>query len=138
MRLDRIQGNDPTDFFFSVQALREIPAFLEAQVVPEHQDSKETWEKWDYQVCLNPPIYASGLLDLSILTLRLDDVTGPLGQKGLPGQPGRPGSPGQPGAPGYNGAKGEPGSAGVGPPGPPGLKVHNSASDISSFKREED
>lgn len=100
-------------------------------MVPEHQDLKEAWEKWDYQVCLTPPIYVSGLSGLKILTLHSDDVTGPIGQKGLPGQPGRPGSPGQPGAPGFSGAKGEPGSAGVGPPGPPGLKVHNSTTDRS-------
>lgn len=118
--------------------LKGILAFLEAQVFPEHQDLKEALEKWDYQVCLNPPIYVSGLSGLQILTWHSDDVTGPLGQKGLPGQPGRPGSPGQPGAPGFSGLKGEPGSAGVGPPGPPGLKVHNSTTDMSCLEKKED
>lgn len=47
-----------------VQVLKEMLAFREAQVDPEHQDLKEAWEKWDYLVCLNPPNYALGLSDL--------------------------------------------------------------------------
>lgn len=47
-------------FLCSAQVRKEILAFLEAQVVPEDQDLKEAWEKWDYRVCLNPPVRVSG------------------------------------------------------------------------------
>lgn len=55
---DLIQRNELTYFLPDVsglvQVLKETLALMEAQVVQEDQDLREAWEKWDYQVCLNP------------------------------------------------------------------------------------
>lgn len=57
------------DVSVSAQVLKEIQAFLEAQVVLEDQELKEAWEKWDYQVCLNPPVGVSFRLEYSDIAL---------------------------------------------------------------------
>lgn len=60
-----IHRNDLLDLSVSVsvwvQVLKGILGFREAQVVPEDQELKEAWEKWDYLVWLTPPNYVLGL-----------------------------------------------------------------------------
>lgn len=59
MHSDVLHRNDLPDISISVsvwvQVLRGTLGFREAQVVPEHQELKEAWEKWDYLVWLTPP-----------------------------------------------------------------------------------